>query len=522
MPETMVRADLAGSMELRDAETEGDGRSISGTAVPYNEPVRGATREFGNAIETFAHGAFRDVVAEVASGRRIPIIDAHDGTPVGYASELEDTPAGLIYRGRLLATAAARDFAEQVAARVMGVSIEFLPGEVRRATNAVTHTRVRMLGAIAGSYRPGYAGATANVRDMEANRMPDPNPTPEPTTEPTPEPTPTITTEQVSGIARQIARIELTEARRAWSEEAAGGQTDAWQSLRSYRSIGDLMLAIVNDPENTDLRGSYSRALLDQITTDNPGVTTPGIVGDVKGIVNLTRASISAIGTEPLSSSGMDVLWPFFDGTLSALVGVQTLEKTPVTSVLVSLKKGTEPLVTYAGGSDISYQLIRRSSPSYLDAYGRIMLAAWALVTDNAFADKLSTAGTGTVAIGSPLATATETELRAAMLNASLDVQAATGQPASVILASTSFFSKVGSTLIRLNVLELQDTPRIVHEPNLAADTAIATNALAATWHEDGPFQATAEDVEKLGRNVAFWSMGAGAVYIPAGVVVIS
>ena len=47
----------------------------------------------------------------------------------------------------------------------------------------------------------------------------------------------------------------------------------------------------------------------------------------------------------------------------------------------------------------------------------------------------------------------------------------------------------------------------------------IASNELAAAWHEDGPFLATAEDVEKLGRNVAYWSLGAGARYVPAGIV---
>ena len=47
----------------------------------------------------------------------------------------------------------------------------------------------------------------------------------------------------------------------------------------------------------------------------------------------------------------------------------------------------------------------------------------------------------------------------------------------------------------------------------------IASNELAAAWMEDGPFQAAAEDVEKLGRNVAYWSLGAGARFIPAGIV---
>jgi hypothetical protein len=53
------------------------------------------------------------------------------------------------------------------------------------------------------------------------------------------------------------------------------------------------------------------------------------------------------------------------------------------------------------------------------------------------------------------------------------------------------------------------------------AGTAIVANGLTAAWHEDGPFQASEEDVAKLGRNVAYWGMAAPAVYLPAGVVIL-
>ena len=48
---------------------------------------------------------------------------------------------------------------------------------------------------------------------------------------------------------------------------------------------------------------------------------------------------------------------------MHALVGEQTVEKADVTSVKVSFKKASVPIKTYAGGSDISWQLIRRSQP---------------------------------------------------------------------------------------------------------------------------------------------------------------
>jgi hypothetical protein len=45
------------------------------------------------------------------------------------------------------------------------------------------------------------------------------------------------------------------------------------------------------------------------------------------------------------------------------------------------------------------------------------------------------------------------------------------------------------------------------------------SNRLAATWFEDGPFSVAAEDVEKLGQNVAVWGMGNFAATNPAGIV---
>jgi hypothetical protein len=56
----------------------------------------------------------------------------------------------------------------------------------------------------------------------------------------------------------------------------------------------------------------------------------------------------------------------------------------------------------------------------------------------------------------------------------------------------------------------------------IPAGTAIATNGEAAAWFSDGPFTITAEDVEKLGRDVAVWGLGAAAVINAPGVVSMS
>jgi hypothetical protein len=45
------------------------------------------------------------------------------------------------------------------------------------------------------------------------------------------------------------------------------------------------------------------------------------------------------------------------------------------------------------------------------------------------------------------------------------------------------------------------------------------TNGEAAHFHEDGPFPISAEDVARLGQNIAVWGMGATVIAAPKGIV---
>ena len=53
--------------------------------------------------------------------------------------------------------------------------------------------------------------------------------------------------------------------------------------------------------------------------------------------------------------------------------------------------QGAMFMTEQAAGSDISYQLLMRSNPSYIDAHNRIMAASYALVTDAAFVGDILT-----------------------------------------------------------------------------------------------------------------------------------
>jgi hypothetical protein len=258
-------------------------------------------------------------------------------------------------------------------------------------------------------------------------------------------------------------------------------------------------------------------------------------VQNIAGISAFARPAVTALGgPRSLGASGMDLEWPYLDPAtpLDTIVAKQAAEKTEIASVKVKILKATQPIDTYAGGSDVSYQLIRRSSPSYREAYLRILDIAYNRATEAAFeAQLVAVAGTSMVLS----ATANADAVRAFLFAASSAVEDATGSPATVDLVSPAEFARLGglpglfpsqygtqnvpgtaqASTLAINISGLP----IVRAPFLTGNTHLVTNSEAAGWHEDGPFPISAEDVAKLGQNVAIWGMGTGATTAPKGIV---
>lgn len=550
----------AASVSIRD-DAEGDGRTIEGVLFPYNQPsLVGAAEEFPGFAEQFAPGAFDSWLASRdESSPAVPIVDRHNGRVIGAAREFESRPDGLHFRGRVFGSQRAAEFVEAVREGVNGVSPEFLIGKYRKMSGVVTHTLVPLVGAIAGSYKPAHAGARVSIRDggtaMTCDRCGEallPGVQHECTPEPQTAPVAglvgrTAATPGVPGAVAgeipmsreaitRLVRETADESMRLLAERNLAGRgspiADPWSDLRGYRSLGEIVQAAAQDDADPQLVRWAARALADQLTTDsNAGVTTPGIVGNLRRLVDRGRPAITAFGgPAPLEGVGLSFSFPYYDGTLTNLVGEQATQKTEVTSAKVEIKSGSVTIKTYAGGSDIAYQLIRRSSASYLEMYTRIILAAWALVTDAAFVTALE-AGTVTVDFAEAITAVDATELKGWLIDAAVAVDLATGTPAEFALAGTTafkaaakllnpapVFNAVGTMNLRQLEVNVGGLP-IIHDPNVTTAKFIVSNREAARWHEDGPFQATAEDVAKLGRDVAYWSLGAAAIYVPAAVV---
>ena len=297
--------------------------------------------------------------------------------------------------------------------------------------------------------------------------------------------------------------------------------------------MGEFLIAAREGRVSDDQRAAF--ALVDQVTGDNPGVMPPTWLTTIRGILDRGRPTVSAFGgPSSAGDSGLVINWPYYDGGFDDLVAKQATEKTEVHSRKVSIKDANAALETYAGASDISYQLLRRSSPSYREAYSRILSIGYGVTTDAAFATQvLAQAVTST----SPPWTASDdlAALLEALFAASSQVDDAVGVPADLVLASPDMFQAIGilaglvpgqygtnnvggtssASTLSISVSGLT----ITKDRSLPPDTLLVSSSEAASWAEDGPFPVSADDVAKLGQDVGIWGMGVGTVTVPAGIV---
>lgn len=305
--------------------------------------------------------------------------------------------------------------------------------------------------------------------------------------------------------------------------------------LAQYSSFAAFCAAFKDSDteKRTALQAAF--AVPDQLTGDNPGVMPPSWRTDVKQHIDRRRPAIRAFGTVGLPSDGMEVNWPYLDPALDidAIIQEQTAEKTELSGVKVNILKASQSIKTAGAVSDISYQLILRSSPSYMATYYTVLAAAWARYGEAQFEAHLLATGLDTATALPDASDAAA--VRAWLFEASSEVEDATGAPADTVLVPPEYFVALGSNLdlvnpkygtqnvagtasaatLRINV----DGLDIVRGAFLPEDTGLVATSSAAKYAEDGPKIATEEDVRKLGRDVAVWGMYEdGETYYPNGI----
>ncbi len=502
------------------AEAEGDGRTLELRLLPWDTVATTA-----DGRELFRPGAFEGVdpgEVRVESMR-------HGGALVGRGTALDQRADAPYLTARISRTHDGDDLLELVNdGTLRSASIVFadVPGGSRRRPDGVMERSRVDLRRVAILERGAYEGAGV-IAVREAPEMPDATIE---VTGPVVEAPPQTPPGEAAASERLNERMDRIDSRLA----AIATLGIAPLAPLHYRaqSLGELLYVTALE-DNT-----LNRALADQITADNPGIVPPGVASQIRNIINLGRRTVDAFGGgRALPETGMSVTWPRMTAPadLSTIYAAQSAEKAAIVSAKVSFGSGSSTVVTYAGGSDVSKALIRRSSPPYLELYAQAMLAAWAKVTNLAFLTAVTTAATG-VEVYDPATDTDGSKFVAALVNASVKVEAATGSPATFAEIGTATFGKLAGILakssvnptnvsgtvtaagLRMNVSGID----VIHEPGLGAAIGFVSNEIAAGWLEDpvgAPAQIRVEDAEKIGDNVAYWNLGAPATFIPAGVV---
>jgi phage head maturation protease len=126
-----------------------------------------------------------------------------------------------------------------------------------------------------------------------------------------------------------------------------------------------------------------TRALADLVTADNYGVVPDAYLSELIGVIDASRPFLASTRRLDLPSAGMSIVVPKIitrptSGVQSVYGDESQPEKSEIVSTPTSITNVSYDAVTIAGGGDISIQLLRRSSPSYLGLFLELLAEALA------------------------------------------------------------------------------------------------------------------------------------------------
>jgi hypothetical protein len=259
-------------------------------------------------------------------------------------------------------------------------------------------------------------------------------------------------------------------------------------------------------------------------------------VSDFAEELAAARPFVTAFDTRPLPESGMTITWPKKVIT-GPLVGEQATQKTGIVSGKVAVTATNSPIVTYAGGNDISIQAIQRSDPSYLTILFEEYSYALADVHNADVLGDTLTAITGghelalsrdpteisaTLAAGAALIFGARRGARPNRLILGLGVweylAGVTDTDGRPLFPAMSGLNPVGQITITTPEGEVRGLNFVV-DPTMGADKAVlGWNRAVTTWM--GPVQSMSADVPALlGRDVAVFQFAVSAVRRPDALV---
>jgi HK97 family phage major capsid protein len=292
-------------------------------------------------------------------------------------------------------------------------------------------------------------------------------------------------------------------------------------------SAGEWIQMVVRMMSGERVPEVQMRTLDDVITSDNPGVVPPAYLTELIGVIDNSRPFLGSTRRLPTPDSGMKMTVPVINQRPT--VAKQTSEKSEVDSTKTLI--GTEDFnaITIAGAGDLSIQIIKRSSPNFLNLWIELLAEAYAIESeDQAILSLLNATG----GVGAATALDPENLSLGAAYVASFD---AIRRPPDTIWLSTeavgAFIDAKASTSNQPLYPGLQASAtaaggitgvisglRPVHVPSLDAHGAYAIVGPSSgfAWAEDGTYTLQVDVPAKAGRDVALVGILWPAPWYPA------
>src|SRR5688500_5639331 len=332
-------------------------REIYGKIVPW-----GVDGENHDGLHLFERGAFAEVdPATVVLRMR------HQDPPTGICVELEDKEDGAYGRFRISRTGPGD---EQLTLAKDGVERGFSIGVDTSATTAKftaekagTRTRFRHhkaeLNEVSTTWRPAFRAASV-LQIHDAETMPE-------TQDPAEaqEVSPAML-DKLNEITAAMQRLD--ERQREFAIQAPAAEP-------------------VADGRMQRIAVDRTFALADVITTGNEGVVPDAMSSTMLGRIATGRPFLNSTTKIEAPASGVNLLFPKI--TQRPLVGTQAAEKDELASQATIISTVDFPMLTKGGAADLSMQLIRRSSPQFLNLWLELLAQAYAQNTEDGAIDAL-------------------------------------------------------------------------------------------------------------------------------------
>ncbi len=490
------------SFEIRATDTEK--REVSGVAVPFNETIDIG----GGWSERFEKGAV-DLTADVKLFRDHNEI-------IGKVTEMQESDEGLLIKAKISSTTLGDETLELVKdGAIRSFSVGFIPVVDEKKEKTIVRKKVDLKEVSLVAF-PAYENAAVlAVREEVKEEIMTEN------------------TDYSAEIAEVRNHAEELERRLDVLATAPAATT----SDIKFRSFGQWVKGIASNNEDAI---ALHRTFTGADSADS--IMKNAWVSDTVRILNAGRPTYSVFSTGALPADGMNVEYPKVN-TNTLDVEEQAAEGDALAYGKLTLTSATAPIKTYGGYTDMSRQVVERSSINYVDTAFRAMVAKYAATTNAAVRAKLisEAANFNTSALGAW----TATEIIDSLAEAATKVNGDTGLPLEFILVSSDVFRLIAKTVDTLdrpilsnvgatsntygsinpvgltgNILGLP----VVVDPSLANLSFYAGNSAALTNYESAgaPFRLNDEEITTLTNSFSVYGYLGIAVPEPKALCVIS